>query len=278
VKNTKKIGALVLACTLAVGAQITAQAEEFDPTQQGGISITLTTEKKTETEGTLALYQVAELELGTTAYTYVYTQDFASCGLQLEKLDSAELAQSLADYAKGEELTYVTQELDENGQVSFENLELGVYLVVQTKAEKGFSKADPFLVTIPMTEGDSYVYQVDATPKVTGVYETETEGSGRPEETPVPTETPAVEETPQPQETPSQETPSEETPSQETTPVVPSNPTTPQSPSTPSTTTTTKLPQTGQLNWPVPLMSMSGLLLFAFGWWLKQREKVRHGA
>jgi LPXTG-motif cell wall-anchored protein len=60
--------------------------------------------------------------------------------------------------------------------------------------------------------------------------------------------------------------------------VVPSNPTTPQSPSTPSTTTTTKLPQTGQLNWPVPLMAMSGLLLFAFGWWLKQREKVRHGA
>jgi hypothetical protein len=267
VKNRKKFGALVLACTLAVGAQITAQAEEFDPTQQGAISVTLATETKTETEGTLALYQVAELELGTTAYTYGYTQDFASCGLQLEELGSAELAQSLADYAKGEELTYVTQDLDENGQVSFENLELGVYLVVQTKAEKGFSKADPFLVTIPMTEGDSYVYQVDATPKVTGVYETETEGSGRPEETPAPTETPQPE-----------ETPSEETPSQETTTVVPSTPTTPQSPSTPSTTTTTKLPQTGQLNWPVPLMAMSGVILFALGWWLKQREKVRHGA
>lgn len=29
-----------------------------------------------------------------------------------------------------------------------------------------------------------------------------------------------------------------------------------------------KLPQTGQLNWPVPLMTMGGLTLFVFGWYL----------
>lgn len=29
-----------------------------------------------------------------------------------------------------------------------------------------------------------------------------------------------------------------------------------------------KLPQTGQLNWPVPLMAVSGLALFALGWYL----------
>ncbi|MDY2814374.1 MAG: LPXTG cell wall anchor domain-containing protein [Dorea sp.] len=27
-----------------------------------------------------------------------------------------------------------------------------------------------------------------------------------------------------------------------------------------------KLPQTGQLNWPVPVMAMSGMLLFMIGW------------
>jgi len=27
-----------------------------------------------------------------------------------------------------------------------------------------------------------------------------------------------------------------------------------------------KLPQTGQLNWPVPLMACAGLALFALGW------------
>lgn len=29
-----------------------------------------------------------------------------------------------------------------------------------------------------------------------------------------------------------------------------------------------KLPQTGQLTWPVPVMACSGMLLFAAGWWL----------
>lgn len=29
-----------------------------------------------------------------------------------------------------------------------------------------------------------------------------------------------------------------------------------------------KLPQTGQLNWPVPVMAISGMTLFIIGWWL----------
>ena len=29
-----------------------------------------------------------------------------------------------------------------------------------------------------------------------------------------------------------------------------------------------KLPQTGQLTWPIPWMAGTGMLLFAFGWWL----------
>ena len=37
----------------------------------------------------------------------------------------------------------------------------------------------------------------------------------------------------------------------------------PTSPSKPS-----RLPQTGQLNWPVPVLASGGMLLFALGWWL----------
>ena len=29
-----------------------------------------------------------------------------------------------------------------------------------------------------------------------------------------------------------------------------------------------RLPQTGQLSWPVPVMTLSGMIIFAFGWWL----------
>lgn len=38
-----------------------------------------------------------------------------------------------------------------------------------------------------------------------------------------------------------------------------------------------KLPQTGQLTWPVPWMALAGMVLFVFGWWLcfgKRKESL----
>lgn len=34
------------------------------------------------------------------------------------------------------------------------------------------------------------------------------------------------------------------------------------------------LPQTGQLNWPVPVLAVSGVLLFAAGWVLNKKEAL----
>lgn len=41
----------------------------------------------------------------------------------------------------------------------------------------------------------------------------------------------------------------------------------------PSDTPDSPLPQTGQLNWPVPVMAVIGLLLFSAGWMLRFRQK-----
>lgn len=57
---------------------------------------------------------------------------------------------------------------------------------------------------------------------------------------------------------------------------VPPTPT--ENPVTPSTTTTvtstqTTLPQTGQLNWPVPVLTVAGLMLILVGWYLRTGNK-----
>lgn len=44
---------------------------------------------------------------------------------------------------------------------------------------------------------------------------------------------------------------------------------------TPTPTPGTKLPQTGQLNWPIPLLAGVGLLLFALGWGLRFGKKQK---
>ena len=54
----------------------------------------------------------------------------------------------------------------------------------------------------------------------------------------------------------------------------------PTKPTSPATNPTfpggKKLPQTGQLNWPVPVLACSGVLLFAVGWVLNRQGKKEH--
>lgn len=60
----------------------------------------------------------------------------------------------------------------------------------------------------------------------------------------------------------------------ETAPTEPTEPSEPAPPTEPGDTPS--LPQTGQLNWPIPLMAVLGLALFALGWGLFFDSKWRH--
>lgn len=53
------------------------------------------------------------------------------------------------------------------------------------------------------------------------------------------------------------------------------NPDTPETPKTPTEQKRPggKLPQTGQLDWPIPVLSVTGILLFSIGWMLRREEK-----
>ena len=53
----------------------------------------------------------------------------------------------------------------------------------------------------------------------------------------------------------------------------PSTPTTPTSPTTPTTPGKPNLPYTGQLNWPIPVLVVLGLVLFSAGWLLRFGKK-----
>ena len=108
-----------------------------------------------------------------------------------------------------------------DGKATFTDLSTGLYLITQSTAAKGYSKMDPFLVTVPYLEDGKYQYDVTALIK------------SELEREPEPTKAP------------------------------------------PSSSSGSKLPQTGQLNWPVPFMAVTGLVVFTVGWVLyfgKKRE------
>ncbi len=235
--------------------------------------------------GQLTLYRVAEVKRKNGDLSFEYCGDFYGCGIALGDLTDSTLADQLLEYmpqgARG-----TTKTVDADGNAAFEDLELGLYLIVQSKASNGYAPIKPFLVSLPMAENGKWNYEVDASPKVGGY-------------TPVKPDTPPVPPTPVPDKPGTPEQPTEPTnpdtpknpdgpdspvsPGSPDSPVAPGNPDNPVAPGNPDNpalaghpdgAVMSGLPQTGQLNWPVPVLAVSGVLLFAAGWVLNKKEAL----
>lgn len=207
----KGLFAVLLAALLLCVSSVTAYAHDVPRPVIGSIAITMRCGETAVPGGTLTMYKVGAVYEEDGNYSFVPTGDFSDFDKPLTDVHSSELAKALAEYAK--KASGLTLDIDKNGSAFFTGVEPGLYLMVQSKAAAGYYAADPFLVTVPMLEDGTYIYDVDASPKV------------------------ELEKLPQP------------TP----TPTVPPE----------------KLPQTGQLNWPVPVLVVLGLALFSAGWLLR---------
>lgn len=138
--------------------------------------------------GAFSLYRVATVRLDNDAdYSFELTEDFAPSGEALDTLDG-ELARRLSSYALANGLHEVgSLEVVDSGIVRFSDLDLGLYLLVQTKAADGYRSVSPFLVSLPLEEDGTLVYDVDASPKMETLTHTPEE-PGEPEEPTTPEE------------------------------------------------------------------------------------------
>ena len=227
----KSLFALLTVAVLMCAMNMTAYSHDVpDLSQKGSVTITMRQDGTVVSGGTISLYQVGRITETDGNYGFTPTGDFADCGESLDDVQSAKLAQKLAQYAETHQLSGKTKEIGVKGTVSFTQLTPGLYLFKQDRAASGYNKAEPFLVSVPMLENGTYVYDVDASPKV------ELKKG--------------------------------------------SSPATPGSPGTPGTASKKsarslggKLPQTGQLNWPIPVLVVSGLGMFSVGWMLRFGKK-----
>lgn len=127
-----------------------------------------------------------------------------------------EMVEFVKDYQKAQPMSKEEKPIGKDGNVKFNNLETGLYLISQENPPKGYYAIIPFLVGVPNNEGGHYVYDVTIQSKT------------EPEKAPEPTKP---------------------------NPSMPSDP---------------KLPQTGQLTWPIPVLTAAGLLLIVAGFMLRR--------
>lgn len=158
-----------LCVVLLLGAlSLTAFALEIpDLDRKGVIDITMTYEGKAVPGGSLTLYRVADVHVENGAdYSFRFTSGYAACQASLDQLGDARTAQAIAEFTQKNKLSGTKAQIDNDGRISFTNLELGLYLLIQEDAAEGYEKVNSFLVSVPGRSDDQYVYQVNASPKL----------------------------------------------------------------------------------------------------------------
>lgn len=266
------IGAVVLALAMGIGALAAGDAD-IDLSRTGKLKIKLDVKQGdipiTITEVTFTIYQVQEwtVDGGTPDLQWLaeYQEIGAEIGdlLALHKSDAAsglnDAAKKLYDHIEENGKTGISKtSSDGSNYVAFDGLALGTYLVVWTNQPKQYKEVDPFLVFVPWWDGEtgSWQYELTAYPKAEPL----------PQETPGPTPTPGPKETPRP----------EETPEPESTPAVASTPLpTPTPTPTPELNPSKRLPQTGTLQWPIPVLAGLGIVLFLAGLIINRSSKKK---
>ena len=203
-------------------------AQTVDMERKGSITATMTYQGQPVPGGTLTVYRVASMN-PADPILFHYVSPFDACNVVLDDLDF-NTAVELATYVYYNNLKGLTKEIDAEGTVTFEDLEVGLYLLIQWDPAPGYYELTPFLISIPNNENGVYVYDTSSAPK----------------------QTPDVRPTEPPTEEPPTEEPSTEPPVEETT----EPPTEPDKP---------KLPQTGLTNWPIPILTVCGVFFVTAG-------------
>ena len=169
-KKIRFIIAVLTALSMLAAIPVMASGTTIDWDRTGSITVTLhdsTGDHEIVPGVTLILYHVADAVSENYNLGFEYTEDFEGCSADLSDLNAAGLADQLLAYAEtnGIEGTVVTA--GEDGAVVFEDLPLGLYLIAQVGEVEGYYPIDPFIVTIPMTnpEGTGWIYDIDASPK-----------------------------------------------------------------------------------------------------------------
>ena len=189
-KRMKGIAKAVLALSMCLVMPLTAipasaAENEFpDLDRTGSLSITYKyyNEKTGETKpvsggNSVGLFKVADV-IVDNGFKFKLDDRFASVGeipATSEELDivNMDLAEAMERIAKDYDFDVPSQETDANGRVSFDGLEVGLYLVMQDARGEGENRyfLSPFLITIPYRNADgSLSYDITADAKPIGIY------------------------------------------------------------------------------------------------------------
>ena len=148
-----------------VNAEVKNHIIDFD--KKGSIEIVLKDFDETnKIEGAeIALYYVASVSSENNQLIYKYVESLNDCNGNLDDLTNPSLVNDVNKCIINKEISNSTKITNKDGIVKFEELNLGLYLVMQTNDVQGYSKIEPFLISIPENLDNKWNYDIEAEPK-----------------------------------------------------------------------------------------------------------------
>lgn len=165
---TKKIKYFLFVMLMLIGIRnvsATTNSNIVDFDKKGSISITLNeVGNDLKVSGAdIAIYKVADAITEDSNLSFDYMDNLEEYETMLN--DGIITDEMVKIIEESEVVNYsgVTNHL---GKVEFTDLDLGLYLIMQTNEIEGFSSIEPFLVYIPKVIENQWVYDVETFPKV----------------------------------------------------------------------------------------------------------------
>lgn len=136
-----------------------------DLDQNCSISITMHYGNAVVAGGAMTIYRVGDIIEMDGNYFFELIDELTGINVALDDLESEKLVERL-EIAVGErKIEGTSKAIDLNGNVKYNDLTCGLYLVVQEASATGYNPAKSFLVSLPSYNDGSYVYNVDASAK-----------------------------------------------------------------------------------------------------------------
>lgn len=164
----------VLLSTLPITGLTFVRADTYISGRQGSIQAILMSQadssgKQTPYPGiSMKLYQVGTASENNGNVNFNLDSRFAGSGITMDSLTTADkwaaAAQTLAGLAGSSGINAIEGTSDAQGQIFFNNLEQGVYLLVQSSGQDRLI-ISPSLLTVPLQENGQWIYDVKTYPK-----------------------------------------------------------------------------------------------------------------
>lgn len=164
----------VLISALPITGLTFVRADTYISNRQGSIQAILMSQadssgKQTPYPGiSMKLYQIGNASENNGNVNFTLDSRFAGSGITMDSLTTADkwaaAAQTLAGLAGSSGINAIEGTSDAQGQILFNNLEQGVYLLVQNSGQDRLI-ISPSLLTVPLQENGQWIYDVKTYPK-----------------------------------------------------------------------------------------------------------------